>query len=450
MAHTIDLGHCFLRDALLQLQLHFAAKAVVKWPRATGALSFLSNSIPMSQLDSSYWVIEAPQVKLTLLVQLGSGLNAMAYSLIPLVKKGISESDVWSNLGFEITPTESDDLWSHRGSDTGHSLAFFLVKSHRATMGNGRALPDILHNPPDSFPPSEIPTVSLAEIHLVLDYTYCPKAGEGSRIRSSGTSLEKHPGVDISPYEEPSVCMPGFMRCTAMSTRTGPSVRSVGSAHEMLPLLDFALQKLVSGSPEKRQEIKVLGEDTLENLAIRAPVIFKQGYRDAMNQRALSLPLISDAMFSVLGNIAGAMPNGFKSAVETSLWRIAQTGLRKTKVPKAKAIFFPNLKAEHNEDSDMLDVDFNWEDYKLLESFLQSDYESDELLLDSQSEASFEQICESPETSQSNLCLDYAPTEVPSIDSDALLMDGYPPYLGISGNQLSFYPGHEDYMYLSR
>lgn len=143
-----------------------------------------------------------------------------------------------------------------------------------------------------------------------------------------------------------------------------------------------------------------------------------------MNQRAISLPMISDAMASVLGAPEGYNPNDYKSAIETSLWCIAQQGVRKHKAQRKSTAFFTDCPGSSN-DLDLMDTSVGDEDRMLFESCPETDQddESDGPLFDCWSDTSFQQICESPETSQDSLCLDYLPLVAPGIDSNALLSD---------------------------
>lgn len=115
-----------------------------------------------------------------------------------------------------------------------------------------------------------------------------------------------------------------------------------------------------------------------------------------------------------MNSVLGSVSPSHKAALETSLWHVAQTGLLKTNAPR-KTRFLADVSMPGT-DSDMMDMDVDWEEVLLSEPVPEPEDESDDQLFDSRSEASFEQICESPETSQDSLCLEYFPLIGSSID----------------------------------
>lgn len=90
-------------------------------------------------------------------------------------------------------------------------------------------------------------------------------------------------------YEDLYTCALDLFGPISMSRQDKSHLHPSQPVQHMLPLLDFGLQKLIFRSPLNNYHIKVLGEDTLENLSARAPAIFQQGHRDVRTKSGFNL-----------------------------------------------------------------------------------------------------------------------------------------------------------------
>lgn len=154
----------------------------------------------------------------------------------------------------------------------------------------------------------------------------------------------------------------------------------------MLFLLESALRRLIFSSTTKCPQIKTIGENRLQSLSKLAPAVFLPGYREvsiaipvpwfeinidkAMNQRAVSIPVITRALKSMLENspnpiIQGRLPillresgqnhspssdshpRNLDSIIQSALWRIAQTQIRKSKPRKQLSFLLSEPVTEH-------------------------------------------------------------------------------------------------------
>ncbi|KAJ5907842.1 hypothetical protein N7495_000524 [Penicillium taxi] len=422
MTQRMDLGGCLFgtKESPLQLQLgaiaHFCHPSSQPGPIHSSQLT--------EWLDSSLvWIKAVPELKLCLSVSAGIGLDIAVSDFVSDLEKSLCSSSAWSAFGFAISHPNSDGS-AQNGHPEPNSINFGICRNNRTSyLAIGRGLPILLHNPPDAQPPPDVPTVSLAEIELSLQFSIKP----GKRRHKLLLPLD----------------LPGDLNPTSAGPATCPYLVDIG--------VDSGLQRLTVHAPTKDFGIQVVGEDTLKTLSDQAPVIFNRQYREAMNQRAVSIPIIVKAIGSMLQNTENPLlrentsallrlsqnhvegnysiqehASSLQSTITSSLWRIAQSKLRRVKVSKSTVTFCP-INAQHTNnqpasgagdnimnffeqsdvsDSEMLDMDDFVDEYidnrymdfeNILRSSDEFDVKSEGPLLDS-SQSNFSDIYESTQT----------------------------------------------------
>ncbi|KAJ5655453.1 hypothetical protein N7507_007403 [Penicillium longicatenatum] len=227
------------------------------------------------------------------------------------------------------------------------------------------------------------------------------------------------------------------------------------SSQALLALVDFGLQKLLLSAATKCSDIHVI-ESNLQSLCKLAPVIFNPKYREAMNERAISCPIIAKAVNSMLANTSNPLMQeevpiislDGKRWIANGLWRMGQAHLLQLKTQKKCGSFLSHRstinESQINGDlattasfmddvfskEDILDLDDEWDlDTGDEETFddppqmMYTDFdESDGPLLGSSGESSFQDLCESTQTTLDSLPLSEA-VYTPHTDTDMLLFD---------------------------
>ena len=212
-------------------------------------------------------------------------------------------SQVWSDLGFAIVLKEHSD---NQNTDAirAHCITFGLCRIPTASnLTKGRALPNVLRNPPDAHVPPGVPTSSLAAINIYAEYEY--PHGEQNPYQPIHSHVE-HIGrlqwlfssaecnypmylensevavYSLSPHE------PGTSSVRDNTLLPDQGVGSPSSQHDstdslpvdMLRLIDLGLRKLIISSTARDGQIKVDDDNTLVSLSDLAPAVFNPNYRE--------------------------------------------------------------------------------------------------------------------------------------------------------------------------
>ncbi|KAJ5745398.1 hypothetical protein N7520_010580 [Penicillium odoratum] len=346
-----------------------------------------------------------------------------------------------------------------------HFLVLGLCRGMIAPFSRKRgSLPAVLHNPPDTHPPQDVPIVCLATINIFLecDSSLHPEDQTLKPFITVHTEIEpQYLASRLASCPDPTDLTLNSEAFTALmegySIHQGDDTNQ--SSQSLLALVDFGLQKLLSSAPTKCSYIRII-ENNLQSLRKLAPVIFNREYREAMNQRAISCPIIAKAVNSMLANTSNPIlqtefshiPGDRKQWIESGLWRMAQTRLRELKAAKKCGSFLSQCSvistaptngesaiaascpADIFNEGDIL----NFDDDRNLEKgsangefddFLQTthtdfDGESDGPLLGSSSESSFWDLYESTQTTQATVdSFPLSETFSPPSDTDMLLFD---------------------------
>lgn len=209
----------------------------------------------------------------------------------------------WSNLGFTIIlKTRGSD--KHTDNCIAHCFKFGLCRAtRRPNPTKGRALPDVLRNPPDAHAPPGAPTISLASIDIYAEYAYLqPELNTCRMIQYDAEPLSQlqlpfpfagcYYPVRANTFEVAAIslipCEPAmppakhysFLGSHALEQHLPPHVPVDCTSEIMLRLIDFGLRKLIVSPTTKDSQIKVVGENTLKSLSTLAPAVFNPGYRE--------------------------------------------------------------------------------------------------------------------------------------------------------------------------
>ncbi|KAJ5889910.1 hypothetical protein N7504_010720 [Penicillium tannophilum] len=411
---------------------------------------------------ASTWIREAPELELRFFVRFGPGLEPTGCSLISILEKMLCRSTVWLDLGFSIAP-KSHGITINTDRPGERFLVLGLCREITGPSSTKRrSLPAVLQNPPDTQPPPEVPIVSLAAIEIYLECGYLFHPDERPEELSVTVDTETEPRYSAHFFAS---CLdsPTNLTLDLSGGFTGFAERDCiprgdivdQSSRNFLALVDFGLQELLSSAATKCSDIKVI-ENSLQALPKLAPVIFNPGYREAMNERAISCSIIVKAVNSMLANTSNPIlqkevsniPIDRKQWIGKTLWRMGQVHLLQLKAPKTLGSFVshrssineiqpigdPAVTASSAGDvfdgEDILDLDDDWDldtgnefDFDDPPQIMHTDFdESDGPLLGSSGESSFRDLYESTQTTIDSLPLSQA-VSPPQMDSDMLLFD---------------------------
>ncbi|KAJ5711605.1 hypothetical protein N7488_005761 [Penicillium malachiteum] len=440
MRQRFELGQCLLHDTTSQIQLQFAAAATLSRPQNS---NFKDSPIPYWPDPLSTWIKEAPEIEMSLSLSFGSEIAFISSHSVKDLQKRLCNSVVWSELGFTIT-CKGHNISTKPDFSGEVCLILGLIRDiSKPVIEKTRNLPAVLQNLPDIPPPQAIPVISLAIIEIFMECNYL-----------TGTEESYHESDLLFGYEEPPSSFQDGLPSQALyidpMTALGSNslvysqepVTNHGMPHQhdidqfsesFLDLMDFGLQRLIVSPSFKTSHIQTHG-DSLRNLRELAPATFNPKYREAVNQRAASIPVITKAINSMLKNSSNAdfqpqiahLPQERMEWIRSSLWCKSQTLLPRPGPPRRRNKFFPprlpanspraNIDADvampftdniSGFDEEILELDNDWEDIDInhrdlgdIDDFIHTDIEeeSDELLLRSCSQASFQDLYESTQT----------------------------------------------------
>ncbi|KAJ5938784.1 hypothetical protein N7466_001918 [Penicillium verhagenii] len=323
-----------------------------------------------------------------------------------------------------------------------------------------RFLSVILQNPPDTHAPQGMPVVSLTTVEISLDCGFLFRPEKDPHERRNTVNNKNAPWFHFlsCPNLAADLTLDSYAGFTNFTENNMIPLedRIDHSSRSLHALVDFCLQKLLSSATTKFSGIHVI-DNNLQTLQQLAPAIFNPEYREAMNQRSVSCPIIAKAVNSMLATTSNPIlqkevskiHRDGKQWIADSLWCMAQTNLRQlkfgnklgsfrsqgqgtdepqTNAERAVAASFTEDIFHEGEILDFgndwsLEIDNEWE----LEASPQTlrtdvDDETDGPLLGSSGESSFQDLYESTQTTLDSLPL---PEIVPSqlTDTEMLLFD---------------------------
>ncbi|KAJ6031204.1 hypothetical protein N7540_001936 [Penicillium herquei] len=442
MRRKFELGQCLLHDSTSQVELQFAAAAT---------LSRLQNSnlkdspIPHWPDPVSTWIKEAPEIEMSLSLNFGSGIALIPSHFVEDLEKRLCNSLVWSELGFTVT-CKGHKIYTKPDFSEESCLILGLCREvFKPVIEKARNLPAVLQNLPEIPPPQAMPVISLATIEIFMKYNYSSQTEESYYASDLIFGCEEEPPSSFQSGLPPQAPYTDQMTTLGSSSLVyfQELVQNQAIPHEydtdqfsesFLDLMDFGLQRLIVSPSLKIPHIQAHG-DSLQNLRELAPAVFNTKYRESVNQRAASIPVITRAITSMLKNNSNPhlQPQFAKSLQEqkewiaSSLWCKAQALLPQPGPPRRRNRFFPprlpantqfNIDVdvsrpftEDTFDEEILDLDDDWDEIDIVygdfpgnigefDIFIHTDIEeeSDGLLLRSSSQASFRDLYESTQT----------------------------------------------------
>ncbi|KAJ5608246.1 hypothetical protein N7537_004865 [Penicillium hordei] len=373
MAQKLDLGHSTLRIRDSKLQLHLAASAHFTQPPSHGTLQI---PIDLSELSNfeSLWITESPELELRFFVGGNWDGNKIRVFVSRLGSK-LCDMEIWSDMGFSVELKTG----ARYCIDTSgfHCLEFGLRRECRVrNHTTGRTLPSSMTNPPDACPHPGLPVATLASIDVRLEYRFHAKDISQSQDYSNiGIGLlGQEPSVGTSSQGLDRITEAAMQHSTHdedSSRALGPQTACISgdgsdpSWEELFQLLDLGIRRLVISNSIKDRAIRVSQQDTIKSLADISPAVFNPAYRDAINQRGVTIPIITKAILSMLAgnkdqstkakladllelNHSHSMNDltmkpqlsSCRTAILSSLWRVAQKNVPNLKPIKWRASMF--------------------------------------------------------------------------------------------------------------
>ncbi|KAJ5703737.1 hypothetical protein N7493_010875 [Penicillium malachiteum] len=443
MRERFELGQCLLHDTTSQVQLQFAAAATLSRPQNS---NLKDSPIPYWPNPVSTWIKEAPEIEMSLSLSFGSEIASISSHLVEDLQKRLCNSLVWPELGFTIT-CKGRNIYTKPGLSEKNCLLLGLCRNiSKPIIEKTRNLPAMLQNLPDIPPPQAMPVISLATIEIYMECNYWRRSEDSHRLPGMLFGYEEEPlssFQDGLPFQAPYIDPMTALGSSPLTYFQEPA-QNHGMPHQndtdqfpesLLDLIDFGLQRLIVSSSFKKSHIQTHG-DSLRNLRQLAPAVFNPKYREAVNQRAASIPVITKAITSMLKSNSNTdfqpqlanLPQERIEWIKNSLWLKAQALLPQPGPPRRRNGFFPpQLPANSPQanididvamsytyeifDEELLDLDDDWDDIEMSYGDLRGDPgeyddlvhtdredESDGLLLRSSSQASFQDLCESTQT----------------------------------------------------
>ncbi|KAF4766088.1 hypothetical protein N7455_005648 [Penicillium solitum] len=374
MAQKLDLGQCTLRIRDSKLQLHLAASAHFTQPPSHGTLQIPIDLSELSNLES-VWITEAPELELRFFVGGNWDGNEMTVFVSRLSSK-LCDMEIWSDLGFSVE-LKTGARGYYIDTSGFHCLELGLRRECRVlNHTTGRTLPSSMTNPPDVCPPPGVPVATLASIDIRLEYRFHAKdisqsqdypnleiglLGQELSVGASSRVLDR---MAEAPMLHPT-------HDEDSSEALGPQTACISgdgsdpSWEKRFRLLDLGIRRLVICNSIKDRTIRVSQQDTIKSLADISPAVFNPAHRDAINQRGVTIPIITKSISSMLaGNkdqstkakladflelnrshstndltMQPQLPS-CKTAILSSLWHVAQKNVPMTKSIKRRASIF--------------------------------------------------------------------------------------------------------------
>ncbi|KAJ5214417.1 hypothetical protein N7449_001586 [Penicillium cf. viridicatum] len=498
MAQRLDLGHSTLRIRDSKLQLLMAASAHFTQPPSHGTLQIPIDLSELSNLES-LWITEAPELELRFFVEGNWDGNKTTVFVSRLGSK-LCDMEIWSDLGFSVELKTGARGYCIDTSGF-HCLELGLRRECRVqNHTTGRTLPSSMTNPPDACPPLGVPVATLASIDIRLEYRFHAKDISQPQDCSDMEIglLGQEPSVGASSQVLDRMAEAAMLHPTHdedSSEALGPQTACISgdesdpSWEELFRLLDLGIRRLVISNSIKDRAIRVSQQDTIKSLADISPAVFNPAYRDAINQRGVTIPIITKAISSMLAgnkdqstkakladllelNRSHSMNDltmqpqipSCKTAILSSLWRVAQKNVPKMKPIKRRASMFSteslsngvtrsdepvrlmstvqqqpdngnpgqhrSFQTQYHDENEECDV-------YLLNS------EPEDQLLDNFSETSFTDLGDSTQTSLDTLSSTIGSSQTSYRDHDTMLLSGHGEWADYPGNYVTDYDPRE-------
>ncbi|KAJ5446906.1 hypothetical protein N7445_001727 [Penicillium cf. griseofulvum] len=499
MTQKLDLGRFTLQIRESKLQLRVAASAHFNQPPSHEAPQVPLDLPHLSNLEG-VWITEAPELELRFFIG-GNWDRDKAAAFVSQLRGKLYDMEIWSEVGFSV---ELKTGGRECCIDTPgfHCLKLGLHRGCRTrNQTTGRTLPSSMTNPPDACPPTGVPVATLASIDVWLEYNFhakdIPQAQDYSTLEVGLLEQEppvfRHPrlletGPDVEILQP--VPSEGFSKALRSQSCCISGNGSNPSCDEPFQLFNFGIQRLVISNSIKDPTIRVPQQGTIKSLADLYPMVFDPGYRDEMNQRGVTIPIITKAISSMLaGNKDPSTKTKLADLVEltrshhtddptlrpqvlscraallSSLWRVAQEAVPKLKPIKRRATMLSidrptNGLARSDEPmrpmyTDQLQPENGSSGSQ--HSFLTQNYaedeesdvpllnsESEDQLLDNISETSFTDIGESTQTSLDTLCSTIGSSRTSYGDHDTMLLSNHSDLVDHPGNYVTDHHPRED------
>ncbi|KAJ5787243.1 hypothetical protein N7457_002233 [Penicillium paradoxum] len=360
MAQILDLGQFTLQIRDSTLQLHLAAWAHFYQPASHGCLQAPMDFTHLPNFED-IWITEAPE--LTLRFFIGSDWDGKEAERIALeLKENLCDMKIWSDLGF-LAEVKEDEHGKSIETSGFHYIKVGLRKDHQIrSVSKGWTLPNIMINAPDVCPPPGVAVTALGSIDVRLEYCFHLK--HPPHPQALETTIEQ--GLPAQMHGE-TFLTPFGSHISQISEHTfGPS------CDEPLRLFELGIQTLLASNPTKVSMIRISKPNTMKALADLTPAVFNPEYREAINQRGVTIPVITKAITAMLSrnenpSIKAGLTNllpinsslhindptvqsdilRLRSAVHTSLWRVARQSLP-TQNPTKRRGPKPSTSSLHN------------------------------------------------------------------------------------------------------
>ncbi|CAG8095168.1 unnamed protein product [Penicillium salamii] len=400
----LDLGRATLRIRDSPLQLHIFATANLS------QLQIRDKTTPPRETTQLFdpkdvWITGAPEMQLRFFLgydwRLRSAVNILATTLrakLDALEAGSRNKawdylanhqvQVWSELGFSaVLSTGGVGETDIPGK---YTLSIGLRKQHpKQDHKRHWTLPTVMVKPPDISPLRDVSTATLVSVDISLEY--CFHKGELSQAPNPFMSK-----VETACRNPLSVSSSAFeLELQAMAEARLPEARSESTwLEEMLPdalfqhlglqvqqkpaiepaippgalqrLFELGLRRLMIPNKIRDPEIWVSDGASLISLADFAPVVFKLGHQEAINQRGVTMPIITKAISAMLkggqnpslqAQLTSSMESShstelplheidsqgtyLRTAIHSKLWNIAQKSTSKPKPLTQKSFLLP-------------------------------------------------------------------------------------------------------------
>ncbi|CAG8393821.1 unnamed protein product [Penicillium salamii] len=400
----LDLGRATLRIRDSPLQLHLFATANLCQLQIRDETTPSGETIQLSDLKH-VWITGAPEMQLRFFLgydwKLRSAVDILATTL--RAKLGALEAGS-RNITWDYLADHKVQLWSELGFSallsTGgvgeadipgkYTFSIGLRKQHpKQDHKRHWTLPTVMVSPPEISPPRDVSTATLVSVDISLEY--CFHEGDISQtsnpfisqvefarrnpssFSSSGFELElqamteaRLPETSFEPVWLEEV-LPD-----ALFQHLGPQVQHKSVIEPVIPhgalqrLFELGIQRLMISNKIRDPEILVSDGASLISLADFAPVVFKLGHREAVNQRGVTMPIITKAISAMLqeghspslqAKLTSSMESphsseiplhdfdsqatDLRTAIHSKLWNVAQKSTSKSKPLTKKSFLIP-------------------------------------------------------------------------------------------------------------
>ncbi|KAJ5747796.1 uncharacterized protein N7511_009492 [Penicillium nucicola] len=339
MTQNVNLGQSLLRIHESQLQMSLTTSANFSQSRSHATTTVFSESI----LENT-WITEAPELELRFFISGNWGLDDDVTSFVSRLEPQLCGLNIWSDLGFSASlKTEDDKHWAAGNNSRFRPRCLTLGlrrECGRAIHSKRWILPAVIINAPDACSPPGIPALTLTSIDMHLEY----------RFHADNLSHSQQSNRDTDPFEQdPSVI--AVIQTLDESMDYIVPVRKPDDIMSQAKQSEILTQ--ISGNQRSQSDFVRLFDLGLQRFVIANT----RKDSTAMNQRAVSIPIITKSISSMIEEsdnhsirsqaagflqyIESSNPDAFggfthsarlRSAIHSSLWSVAQTNLSQNTV----------------------------------------------------------------------------------------------------------------------